>query len=192
MSERGFSVLEALVTLVILAMVTTVMMQGLFFTLDVRERVIRNDAEARRAGLEDAWFRDTVQAAIADSPGSAGAFDGDATAIRFTTLDPLDGSQRLARIEWRIEGGRLAYREGSAPALVVARAAEGAAFRYLDAAGGWHDAWPPASGAHLPRAVALAWREDGRERFRLAAIGADAVLPIPLRVREGGLDGAGP
>jgi len=209
-SSRGFSVLEALVTLVILAMVTTVMMQGLFFALGVRERVIRSDAEARRVALEQAWFRDSVGAAIADLPGAGGAFRGDAAAFHFTTLDPIDGSQRLARIEWRVEDARLSYRQGDQPPVVIAGLSREAAFRYLDAAGGWHAVWPPSSAQaaagsppipaaarapraeHLPRAVALAWHADGRADLWLAGIGADAALPIPLLVREGGLDGSGP
>lgn len=209
MRARGFSVLEALVTLVILSMVTTVMMQGLLFVLDARERVLRNEAESRRVALDEAWFRESVHAAIAALPGTDGAFRGDAVGLRFQGLDPLDGSQRLVLSEWRVEGDALAYRQDGRKLVSLALGAATPSFRYLDAEGRWHEAWPPApvvlpgsQGAamglrmpppvHLPRAVALAWPGDDGERLWLASIGAHASLPIPLRVREGGLDGHPP
>lgn len=205
MSARGFSLLEALVTLVILSMIATVMMQSLSQVLDLRERVLRSERDARIAGLEEHWFRESIGAAVADLPGSAGAFQGDPRAIRFLGLDPLDGSG-LAIVEWRIEatptGVRLEHRLGEQAWRLRGVHAAATVFRYLDGAGRWQARWPPAAepgatpavGANLrevlPQAVAIGAGDtlDGDGPIWLADIGASAGLPRPLRVRLEGLD----
>ncbi len=206
MSARGFSLLEVLVTLVILSMIATVMMQSLSQVLDLRERMLRNERDARIAGLEERWFRESIGAAVADLPDGAGAFRGDARSMRFLGLDPLDGAG-LAVVEWRIEavptGTQLEQRQGRKAWRLQGVHDAKTGFRYLDAAGRWQSRWPPAAESDevpaasaslrevLPQAVAIGSGEgfsaDGL--LWVADIGASAGLPLPLRVRLEGLDG---
>jgi general secretion pathway protein J len=210
-NARGFSLLEALVTLVILSMIATVMMQSLSQVLDLRERVLRSERDARVAALEERWFRESIGAAVADLPGAAGAFQGDSRSMRFLGLDPLDGSG-LAVVEWRIEatpaGARLELRQGDRAWPLRGGFGAATGFRYLDAAGRWQSRWPPAAepGAApadaaiagpnvrevLPQAVAIGLGEalEPEGPVWVADIGASAGLPLPLRVRLEGLDGS--
>lgn len=199
MRSRGFTLLEALVTLVIVSLVATVLMQSLSHVLGLRERVLRNEREARIAALHERWFRDTVAAAVADLPQGEAAFRGDAAGLRFLGTDPLaDG--RASPVEWRLvrrDGDLvLEYVEQGQPWTVLAHGLEGANFRYLDAAGRWQARWPPGAvdplaapptveeAGVLPRAVALAMEGATGSRYWLAAIDAGPVLPLPLRVQS--------
>lgn len=194
MKARGFTLLEALVTLVIVAMVATLLMQSLFQVLGLRERVLRAEQEARVSALQERWFREAVAAAVADLPDGAAPFAGDARGIRFQSLDP-PGAQRFAIVEWRLRdapGGVVLDlatdpEEVPVPILQVRRAE----FRYLDAGGTWHPVWPPAlePGAPavrddraLPRAVELTMDADRGPHSWRVDLGAGPRLPLPLRV----------
>lgn len=208
MRARGFSLLEALVTLVILSMIATVMMQSLSQVLDLRERVLRSERDARVAGLEERWFREIIAAAVADLPDGEGAFRGDADSLRFLGLESIDGG-RHAVFEWQIDATvadpRLVFRHGRSVWRFENVPFSSARFRFLDGAGRWQSQWPPAEptapqatpdlGADpiaevLPRAVALEMSGVLGEQLWLADIGAGAGLPLPLRVRMEGLDGS--
>lgn len=205
MRSRGFSLLEALVTLVILSMIATVLMQSLSQVLGLRERVLRSEREARIAGLEERWFRESVGAAVADLPGAAAVFQGDARAVRFLGLDPVGGGA-AGPVEWRLAadgaGLGLDYREGTRRFRFDGLALREGQFRYLDAEGRWQPRWPPEaaeggdarpgpvpSAPALPRAVELSMAGPDGRRVWLADVGAGPALPVPLRVRMEGLDG---
>lgn len=195
MNERGFSLLEAMVTLVVIALVATLLMQSLVHVLGMRERVLRHERDARVAALHERWFRDTVAAAAADRPGEVPAFRGDATAMEFLCLDALR-SGTAARVGWRLaeaeRGEQLVYAEGGADWPLASANLEDAVFAYLDAAGRWHDAWPvPEQPAEiLPRAVRLGWRTDQGERLWWAQVGAAPGLPPALANRMEQVDAA--
>lgn len=188
MKARGFTLLEAMVTLVIIALVATLLMQSLVHVLGMRERVLQHERDARVAALHERWFRDTVAAAAADRPGDVPAFRGDAAAMEFLCLDALR-SGAAARVGWRLidadRGQQVAYAEGSAVWPLASAGLEDAAFAYLDKAGRWHDAWPvPEQPAEiLPRAVRLGWRTEEGARLWWASVGAAAGLPPALSNR---------
>jgi len=195
--NRGFTVLEALVSMVIVSMVVVLLMQSLSQVLGLRERVLRSEREARIAALQEHWFRDSLTAAMADIPEGIAPFSGNVRAVRFLSLDPIDGGY-FAVVEWRIldaAGGlELAYhRDGDAAPVVVLRGLSRAAFRYQDREGRWSDAWPPAPAVPdpsevatdaLPRAVELVMPDDSGSRVWRVGIGAGPALPLPIRVRE--------
>lgn len=194
MRSRGFSLLEALVTLVIIALIATLLMQSLLHVLGLRERVLRHERDARVEALHERWFRDSIAAAVADRPGLAPAFSGDAAGLRLQSLDPLR-AQGLTGIDWRL------LREGAALRLEYAEAAERwtlgpddlgeASFGYLASDGSWHTAWPRAGHADevLPRAVRLVATSDGRERVWWAHIAPAPGLPPQLALRMEAIDG---
>jgi prepilin-type N-terminal cleavage/methylation domain-containing protein len=194
-NARGFTLLEAMVTLVIIALVATLLMQSLVHVLGMRERVLHHERDARVVALHERWFRDTIAAAAADHPGEVPAFRGDAGAMEFLSLDALR-SGSAARVGWRLvdaeRGVQLVYAEGGADWRLASGGLEGAAFAYLDAAGRWHDAWPlPEQPAEiLPRAVRLAWRTSGGERWWWAQVGAAPGLPPILANRLEQVDAA--
>ncbi len=185
MNARGFSLLEAMVTLVVIALVATLLMQSLVHVLGMRERVLRHERDARVAALHERWFRDTIAAAAADRPGESPAFRGDAAAMDFLCLDALRAGA-AARVGWRLvdaeRGRQVVYAEDGADWPLVSANLEDAAFAYLDSAGRWHDAWPvPEQPAEiLPRAVRLGWRTEQGVRLWWAHVGPAAGLPPAL------------
>lgn len=190
MSSRGFSLLEALVTLVIVSLVATVLMQSLLHVLGMRERMLRADREGRTAVLHERWFRDSAAAAIGDRPDGAMPFAGDASGLRFLSHAPLEGQGVLA-VSWRLvqaPDGRFAleYEQSGRRWPVLPPALEGAAFDYLDSRGTWHAGWPleSAPDAALPRAVRLAATRDGKPLVWWVAVAAGPGLPPTLRFLE--------
>ena len=55
--QRGFTLLETVVTLVVVSMLVAMLMQALNQALSLRTRMLRVQAEARTAFLQEAWFR---------------------------------------------------------------------------------------------------------------------------------------
>jgi len=184
---RGFSLLEALVTLVIVAAVMALLMQSLVHVLGMRERVLRHELEARVEVLHERWFRETIAAALADRPGAEPAFSGSETGLALLSADAAAGG--MARIGWRVIAGenglQLEYAQAEQRWPLASDGIDAAAFDYLDRDGQWHPAWPLAERPDdiLPRAVRLTQRLSGDrgERVWWAEIGAAPGLPPALR-----------
>jgi len=196
-ASKGFSLLEALVTLVIIALVVALLMQGLLQVLAMRTRLAAHDTRVTAALLHERWFRDSVGAAVADVAQGIAPFRGDASSVRMLSAAPLldDG---LVPVEWRIErsadGVALIYAQGERELTVLAEGLVDAGFDYLGSDGGWHEQWPldaataaavPASTPPLPRALRLRVElRDGRRIEWWAGITASPRLP-PLLLEVG-------
>lgn len=156
--QSGFTLLETIVTLVIVSLIVVVLMQALQQALGLRTRLLRFERETRMATLQEQWFRDSVSSAMVDLPDAFGIAQGDRDGFAMVVAAPLQGAGP-ARISWALR------RDGDAQALVYAGAGTGplqvvrglrdASFAYLDAGGRWHDAWKQEEKAPLPRMVRL-------------------------------------
>lgn len=194
MNSKGFTLLEALVTLVIVAMVATLLMQSLFQVLGLRERVLLNDRETRIAALQEAWFRDSVSGLIAELPGREGAFLGDADGWSALTLAGISSDGQIP-VAWRIAGvpaqAFLEIAEAGEQPVAVRTLSPAARFQYLDGAGVWRDMWPVGdrSDELLPRVIRLQ-DPDGRPAWIWQApVAAGPGLPQPVRaLLEPGID----
>jgi prepilin-type N-terminal cleavage/methylation domain-containing protein len=156
---RGFTLLETVVTLVVVSLLVATLMQALNSALGLRTRLLRLQSEARTDYLQEAWFRETVAAAQPDLADAMGAMEGTPESLAYATPLPLVASG-MSRVRWwlaPVEGGvALHYADPAVPDLVVVRGPlHDARFSYLDHAGTWVDAWdPPAdSPQRLPRLV---------------------------------------
>ncbi|HZH44671.1 MAG TPA: type II secretion system protein [Lysobacter sp.] len=188
----GFTLLETIVTLVIVSLLVTVLMQALNQTLALRARLFRHQEQARVVLLQEAWFRDTVSTALIDIP-ELGRMRGTADVLEMVCARPLV-SQGPGRIEWRLArtagGLALHYRdERSGDIAVIPGPLHDARFSYLDSAGQWHDEWKPAADAaeQLPRLVRLEARTTGGSLSWWVPIIAEGVLPHNLRRNASGV-----
>lgn len=185
----GFTLLETIVTLVVVSLIVVVLMQALQQALDLRTRLLRHERGTRMASLQEQWFRDSVSAAIADLPDAMGRMEGSATAFELVSAAPLSGNG-LGRIRWalpKVDGGQaLAYGDQGWRDLPVIRGPlQDASFAYLDAQGQWHDEWKPgdAPGADdgLPRMIRLQAATTTGPLTWLVPILATPQLPLSLR-----------
>ena len=187
----GFTLLETIVTLVVVSLIVTVLMQMLHQALGLRGRLLRYERASRTSGLQEQWFRDTVSSAVADLPDAYGAMSGTPDSLELVTPVPLEG-EGLQRVQWRLErdasGYALTYAHDGGPALpVVPGPLREAAFAYLDAEGRWQPEWKPDEAALdvLPRMVRLqAETATGGELLWVVPVYADPRRPTNLRPEE--------
>lgn len=191
----GFSLLEALVTLVIVALIVTVLMQALQHALDLRVRLLRYQSETRVATLQEQWFRESVSATIADLHDGLGAFDGGPEGLSFISLQPL-GGRGVDQVRWWLEpvpgGWSLHYADAEWEDItVIPGPLAEARFAYLDPAGEWRDAWRPTPEDEvvLPRGVRLAATTRAGELEWWVPILAAPGKPQNLRPLEAGVYG---
>ena len=177
--RAGFTLMEMLVTLVLLSFTTLLIYQMLGSYRIARERAMAMSSGVDRQVLFDTWFRASVQGLFIDNRLS---FKGDRQSFAATTLNPLYAREGMpVEVEWRLleagEGSRqIAYSEDGRERwrLTLAGAAS-AYFVYLDAAGNPDYQWPlpdaPATPPTLPSGVVLV-REDetGADRAMVASV----------------------
>lgn len=191
-NTQGFTLLEALVTLVIVSLLVVTLMQALSQSLDMRTRLIRLQRAARMDALQQTWFRQTLAGAVADLPDAGGGLRGFPDRLELQSLAPLAG-EGLARISWELrsgpEGHALIYRQDSAPEVEVMAALRDARFDYLGRDGIWVDRFEPPDAAPmpvadappvpvLPRAVRLRGRTLTRDiEWTVALVARDTPRP---------------
>jgi prepilin-type N-terminal cleavage/methylation domain-containing protein len=171
-AERGFTLMESLVVLVLISLSVMVMFQMLGSYRLAQERVALHAGGIDRQALVSAWFTDSVRGlqALEKTPleGREDRFSG-------VTLNPLVArAGALTPVEWRIEPGRdgtwsLAYAEDGVDRWTLPlRDAARPRFAYYSRDGRRAARWPPESGFQdlLPGAVAL---EDG-SRAQVASV----------------------
>lgn len=173
----GFTLMEMLVTLVLVSFATMLMFQTLGSYRIAKQRVSAQSGVIDRAALFDSWFRESIHGLHATKRL---AFEGDARSLSGMTLAPafsLAGAgipMRWTLAEGRQGDWRIRYAEDEKQRWELSFAAtRRARFAYLDAAGKMHDTWPPALGLQeqLPAAVVLRQTaSDGVERVVVAAV----------------------
>lgn len=175
--EAGFTLMEMLVTLVLISFATMLMFQTLGSYRIAKERVAAQSGLIDRTALFDGWFRDSIHGLHATRRL---AFEGDARSLAGMTLAPafsLAGAGIAMRWtleerrpgEWRIRYAEDGKQRWELPFASTRRAR----FGYLDEAGKLHDTWPPALGLQeqLPAAVVLRRTDaEGAERVVVAAV----------------------
>lgn len=167
--QRGFTLLEMLVVMLIAGMALVLTTQALGQYQRAHTRAIASERTGREQRSSEAWFRDAVRGleALAPAPGaSAGAtpaFEGDARGFSGTTLSPVLQRQGIPTAQrWRIATttagtDQLELEEGGTTVAMPLPASSALRLHYVDARGAMHDRWPPALGAwpQLPDAIVL-------------------------------------
>lgn len=177
-AQRGFTLMEMLVTLVLVSFATMLMFQMLGSYRIALERVGAQAAGIDREALFQAWFRDSVHGLYA-APRLR--FIGDATRFSATTLNPLHAPEGSpTALAWELhrsdDGGfEIAYvEEGRERWRLRRRDPAPLRFAYYDADGNALDAWPPSRGKvnpeALPALVGLVRDDNGVDRPLLAAV----------------------
>lgn len=194
----GFTLVEMLVTLVVVSLVTTLLWQALAQVAKLELRL----AEARllddRAALPRAWVQQALQGITTGPQGDPAVFEGDTTTLQGTTTTPpwprAGGLQRMT-LTLQPEDGATPARtlllasDGTAPPLPLWQWDGPGRFEYLDRSGRWHARWPALAGeagmgtdanqpAGLPLAIRLIGPPDGPLWVSVVA------LPSPMISRR--------
>ena len=187
----GFTLMEMLVTLVLISFATMLMFQMLGSYRIANERVRGQAGHIDRHALFQEWFRDSVHGLYA-APKLQ--FVGDPAKFSATTLNPLyapEGSPTA--IEWSLraddEGiAEIVYAEDGREQWHLPLQGGGEVeFAYFDADWRETDTWPPKLGKvnpeGLPAVVGLVRRsEDGDRPLLVAVLGP---LEPPIRLYGG-------
>ena len=163
----GFSLMEALVMLVLVSFTSLLMFQMLGSYRIAKERVVAQSGGIDRRALFEAWFRDSVHSLHAakrvEFQGDARSFSG----LSFNSASGLPGA--AVEIKWMLaqtaDGGwEVSYAEGGRERWrLPLAAASSVSFAYLDGNGNSQDSWPPALGTptQLPAAIMLLRKVEG-------------------------------
>lgn len=184
---RGFTLVEMLVTLALMAMISSLLWQALNQVLRVEQLLQRTGVDGQLDVVRREWVRGLIQASVVEQTAAPRQLQGDEHGltvastealglpglrsaklqIQFDT-DPRTGRQRLLISEappsdaFAVDTSRPA----PAPVEVLNWQGEPGSLRYLDASGKWFDHWPPPQSVLL----AAATGEDEAARAANAAV----------------------
>ncbi len=167
----GFTLLEMLVTLVIVAMLAAVLGQGMQQVARVEERLQASGADSQLNMIRREWLRSLIEASLPEQLNAKPQFHGDATGFTFASSEALNVKGSIGgvlHLSLRRDTGRntgaviLATAlssddQAATPALLSWRGPLGS-IKYLDMKGQWHEQWPLPNDLLLPlppRAVLL-------------------------------------
>jgi prepilin-type N-terminal cleavage/methylation domain-containing protein len=197
--ERGLTLLEMLVTLVIVSFVVTIVAQAMGQVSRIERLLEGGQLRSMATSVRAEWVRAALASMLPGTADAGDRFRGDARSLRGLSAEaPGATGSVLATMQLGLEfdgesgATRLQLRAGD----VVAGGAEAQAttllswpgnvgrFRYLDPQGEWIDQWPPpmhsADAATLPAAILV---ETGMSDIRLI-IAAPQVSESPLPLRK--------
>jgi general secretion pathway protein J len=161
----GFTLIEILIVLVIVAFISGILVTSFERVLDVRLRIASFLDTTETPTLVASWFRDSIGGLVADVKDGADQFGGAERQMTGLTVAPLSGPPGVpTRITWEIayDSGEnrtyLRYQSANAEEMAVASwPGDRGDFQYCGPDFVCHSAWPPPSGtaSELPSFILL-------------------------------------
>lgn len=152
-SQRGFTLVEMLVVLVLTALVVGMVFEGLGRVADLRVRLARHLDGALDETITGSWFRSSVAALQTDLEGAPDAFRGGPQEMSGLTLKPIElPAGAPTAFAWR---------------LVAETASQSVRLGYRGADGAWRRSRPgpaPARASSMPDRTGSG-AASGRHRF---------------------------
>lgn len=185
MTQRGLTLVELLVTLVLMSLVGGVVAQMMGQSRRVEALLEQQSTATRLEGLHEIWLRETVEGALPSALGAPPDFVGHEQGFSVTTtMPPLAESQGPQRVRIELAGTELQVKAERTQALTTLRLDLGrkAAFEYLDDAGQWRPQWPPLDVGAL-RTVPVAVRLLREGRTPLLMLPRASALGLPNRAQ---------
>jgi prepilin-type N-terminal cleavage/methylation domain-containing protein len=173
-TASGFTLLEMLVVLVLVALVVGLLFEGLGRVADLRLRLARHLDSALDSAIVASWFRSSVTSMLPAQEGAADAFRGGPAEMSGLTLQPLDQPTGAAvAFAWRLAPDassgliRLSYRGADGRwREVAAWSGDRARFLYAGPDGDWREEWPPPLGTgRTPLGRVVEMRQPQLPRF---------------------------
>ncbi|MCZ8114234.1 MAG: type II secretion system protein J [Pseudomonadota bacterium] len=160
-SLHGFTLMETLVVLVIMALLSSILYSSLTSLAAAEARLGERDRQERRIALARDWWAGSVAGMAFDARTP---FTGDANGFEGFTTTGIDGTPRPSPVRWSVdETSRLAIAEDGRDDWAFDVGTNQPRFEYLGESGEWHGTWPPEGLAadSLPQAIMLIDGETG-------------------------------
>ncbi len=161
---RGFTLLEMLVVLILVAFISTLILQGFAFIFQLRSRFLLQFDDLQQGAVQEHWFRSSTMAIVTDYLEGEHIFKGEEREFSGLTLAALDAMIGVPTpFAWQLkykEGNMvLSYKNAKDEYWEVAHWLNDAGyFRYMAKNGEWYEQWPPKFGVNqsqIPRAIFL-------------------------------------
>jgi prepilin-type N-terminal cleavage/methylation domain-containing protein len=194
---RGFTLLEMLVTLVIVSLVAGIVWQAMGQLARIERLLEQGQLRSMAQAVRGEWVRSALVSLLPGAPQSGERLRGTASELQGLSAElPRWPTPGLAMLHLRLQhdtaGDFTALQiVGDAPAgestpqtvtVLLSWPGREGRFRFLDEHGQWQDRWPPedrADAPALPRAVLL---ETGLPELRLILAAPQASeVPLPSR-----------
>ena len=159
-TQSGLSFLELLVVIVIVSLVSTVLVQGLGFSLSLYQQVESRRVNNHKRVLVNHWFV-TSSSALVASTGEVVSLQGVGDRFAANSFNALaNGAGLVTPISWQLiedkNGSVLEYQQAG-EVFILGPLEKVHRFEYQDHGGDWHSRWPLQDGAAsvLPAAVRI-------------------------------------
>jgi prepilin-type N-terminal cleavage/methylation domain-containing protein len=190
--SRGFTLLEALVVLVITSLVSVVLVQGFGLLLSARTSVQDKLVEVDEAVIEQSLFLEPLRGVVPDYPDRPHIFAGEAKRLHGMTTRPLQGRTGTPvpftlTISYDSPSNlsTLTYQEDNTPPLPLGSwQGETGAFAYRDIQGAWRETWPPENDPRAPQTPWLIRLERGTGFPKNMIASVNGTHRRPLRFRD--------
>ena len=190
-ASRGFTLLEALVVLVITGLISVVLVQGFGLLLSARTSVQDKIVSVDEALVEQSLFLEPLRGVVPDYPDRPHMFVGEPQRLHGLTARPLQARAGTPvpftltiTYERRDNLTSLTYQEDNTDPIVIGSwEGDKGAFAYRDIAGHWREAWPPQND---PRAPQTPWliriaKGSGFPANLVASVGGTHRRPLRFR-----------
>lgn len=158
-SEKGLTLVEMLVVLILVTMISILMIQGLGNALKVYHKTSANQVEKLQKSMVYGWMRRVIGSAVPNKIGSQD-FIGDSTSLILRSYQPLISNSFVnASVAWRLSSlppYNIEYTEGDYSFISPLELEEKPSFLFLDENGNWVKEWPKERRSfNLPEAVRI-------------------------------------
>lgn len=187
LNQVGFTLIEVLVVLIIVAMISGVLFQALERAYRLQERFGVELFNVQHGQMAADWYRQSVQGLLPDYPDGRNIFQGkDREFSGLSSNPPSDGYGMPTPITWKIRNNQqdgtteLVYLEEKQETPILIWHGNGARFIYFDEKQTPHDSWPPPLGlsTQLPKQIQLVAKDAGEPINIVASLrGPVATLP---------------
>jgi len=185
--QTGFTLVEVLVVLIIVAMVSGVLFEALERAYRLQDRFGAEIFKVQQGQMALDWYRQTVQGLYPDQANGQNIFYGKEQEFSGLSSSPLgDEYGTLSPITWKIRNnrtnntGELIYIQDKQETSILIWRSKNSHFVYLDEQQTSHQTWPPPLGKfpQLPSQIQLV-AEDSNDPINIVATPRGNSSPQP-------------
>lgn len=190
-NQAGFTLVEVLVVLIIVAMVSGVLFEALERAYQLQNRFGSELFRVQQGQMAMDWYRQSAQGLYPDHTDGRNIFNGQAQEFSGLSGNPLgDEYGALTPITWKIRDdpssgtAELVYVQDQQETTILTWRGKNSRFMYLDEQQEPHQSWPPPLGvfSQLPKQIQLVSENDS-DSINITVSPRGPISP-PLRLQD--------